>query len=349
MSRKIKVCCLPVSSINDPYQALMMEGLSTNNHLKIIHGLDNKFFGILLTGLIKRPDYIHFDWNYRYFLRKQKWLTWVSIPSFFIQLYIVKYLLRCNLVWSMHNIQSHENTNQIKEEEWVQHRFAHLCDWVRLFSYSAIPRAAQYLQVPTDKFRVSYHASFFGCYPNKVSQNEARAFLGIKPDDFVLLHFGTIRPYKGLDTLINAFKRIPGDNIRLVVAGKPHKKEYLPDIQKMLAEDSRIISFLAFIEDEKVQYFFNASDIVVLPYTDIENSGPTLIAMMFSKPVLAPRLGFLAERLSAQPQLLYIQGNLEEALKRIDTFSREQLNALGKANYDDIKKSNWRHFAQFFN
>jgi glycosyltransferase involved in cell wall biosynthesis len=345
---KITISCLPVSSANDPYQKLMMAGLNQDVRLRAQPGIDHRFWGILLTGLRQQPQYIHFDWNYRYYFRKSRLLTWVSIPWFFIQLWIVRYLLGCKIVWSMHNIESHDNQSRRREEKWVQQRFAYWCSWIRVFSHSSVERAAHYLKVSSGKFRVSYHASFFGIYPDTASPQAARRFLGISEEAFVLLYFGTIRPYKGLETLLTAFVGLDDSRWRLVVAGRPYKPEFMASLQPLLAADARILSFIRFIEEEEVQFFFKGCNVVVLPYTDIENSGPALMSMMFARPVLAPRIGFMAERLAEQQALLFEPGSLMAALRQLADYPAATLEALGQANYADIKKCNWQHFSRFF-
>ena len=65
---KTKIICLPPVSEKNPYQHLMIKGLKKNKSLKVIKGYSSRYLGILLSAIIYRPKYIHFDWINKYYL-----------------------------------------------------------------------------------------------------------------------------------------------------------------------------------------------------------------------------------------------------------------------------------------
>ncbi len=67
------------------------------------------------------------------------------------------------------------------------------------------------------------HPNYIGYYPNNISKEDARKTLGLEPSYLVFLFFGGIRPNKGIEHLVSAFKDIPGDRYRLIIAGKPNQ------------------------------------------------------------------------------------------------------------------------------
>ena len=98
MKKNIKIACLPVAGIGNPYQYLMIKGLNSESNLQAVSGINDRFFGILRTAIQLKPDYIHFDWITSFYYRRSIWMTSLSIPLFMIQLLIVKYVFNVKLV-----------------------------------------------------------------------------------------------------------------------------------------------------------------------------------------------------------------------------------------------------------
>ncbi len=126
----------------------------------------------------------------------------------------------------------------------------------------------------------------------------ARDKLDLDPDEKIILFFGFIRGYKGLDLLIAAMDdpRIREMKIRLLVAGEFYtdQKPYHQLIKDKELVDSIILSN-DFIPDSKVGVYFCASDLVVQPYKTATQSGVTQIAYHFNKPMITTDVGGLAE------------------------------------------------------
>ncbi len=124
----------------------------------------------------------------------------------------------------------------------------------------------------------------------------ARKKLGIGSNDKVLLFFGFIRKYKGLDILLEAMadKRIQQAGIRLMVAGEFYedRKVYMDLIQKLGIESSLILK-TDFIPDSEVRYYLGAADLVVQPYRNATQSGVTPLAYHFEKPMIVSNTGGL--------------------------------------------------------
>lgn len=130
---------------------------------------------------------------------------------------------------------------------------------------------------------------------------EARRRLNISVDDKTLLFFGNIAPYKGLEFLVAAFPRLlAGDQrYRLIVAGRPRGSEaYWSALQGTMERDidpQRIIQKIEFIPDEDTELYFKAADALVLPYTEIFQSGVLFLGYSFGLPVIAADVGSMKD------------------------------------------------------
>lgn len=135
-------------------------------------------------------------------------------------------------------------------------------------------------------------------YGEKLSRETALKKLDLDPAFRYLLFFGFIRPYKGLDILIEAFAdpRLRKFNIKLIVAGEFYENESsYKDKIKELNLESLVVLHTDFIPNAMVNAYFSACDIVTQPYKTATQSGVTQIAFHFEKAMLVTKVGGLAE------------------------------------------------------
>ena len=126
------------------------------------------------------------------------------------------------------------------------------------------------------------------------SKEEARKKLGIESNEKIILFFGFIRRYKGLDILFEAMGLLKQQNIKLLVAGEFYEdeKQYQEQIKRLGIEDSLILR-TEFIPDSEVKYYLCAADAVIQPYRDATQSGVTPLAYHFEKPMIVTNVGSL--------------------------------------------------------
>ena len=344
MVNRIKISCLPVAGIQNPYQFLMMNGLQTDQRLVVKHGIDDRFFGILKTAIKQKPDYIHFDWETSYYYRRSLWMTLINVPFFMLQVYIARYIFNCRLVWTPHNIIPHDYKYK-KINRFCRRFFCHNMKWVRLFSDVSLPGAVQEFNCSETKFKIIPEGSYVEYYPNNVPRVEARKYFNISEDKLVLVYTGLIKPYKGILELIHLFKKSFPDDTVLIIAGKAMDADYAASIKKLI--DGNIIFIDRFIENNEFQLLFNTADVVTLPFKQIENSGSVILAMSFKKPVIAPAIGVLTERLKNQRELLYKE-SLEQSFETLKKLKSEKLLQIGEMNFTELGKYKWEDFAKAF-
>ncbi|MEO1144589.1 MAG: glycosyltransferase [Cyanobacteria bacterium J06638_22] len=145
---------------------------------------------------------------------------------------------------------------------------------------------------PRASFCVS-HPHYSMAQPDFVTKNDARNQLGLDPSSEIVLFFGSIQRYKGLDQLVDAFRQARskkvGVNLRLVIAGYPSDPDYVNEIHSQIAGDPLIRFFPNKVADEDLQLFFRSSNAVVLPYNGNQlNSGAAMLALTFGIVVIAP-------------------------------------------------------------
>ncbi|MBK6914545.1 MAG: glycosyltransferase [Ignavibacteriales bacterium] len=147
---------------------------------------------------------------------------------------------------------------------------------------------------PKAKYNLLPHPVYSN-FGDPVEKQAAKSFLKIDSEKLILF-FGFIRDYKGLDTLLLALSKLKNINVKLLVAGEfySNKDKYLKIIHDNNLNDSVILK-TDFIPTKEVKYYFSACDAVILPYKSATQSGIVQIAVNFRKPVIATNVGGLGE------------------------------------------------------
>lgn len=155
--------------------------------------------------------------------------------------------------------------------------------------------------IPDSKISVIPHGLNCALPESSLSREEARQQLNLGPNKRVLLFFGLIARYKGLDCLIRALSRAKeeGETFTLIVAGRLKGDEaYWKEIQELITREKvadQVCSRLEHIPDESVEVYFKAADVLVMPYRNIFQSGVLFVAYRFGLPVIAADVGSLRE------------------------------------------------------
>ena len=171
-----------------------------------------------------------------------------------------------------------------------------------------------------------------------ISKTDARKKLNLSKQDNVLLFFGFIRKYKGLDLLLDAFEKAVGQNknLKLIIAGEPITKQLETEYRERIAqlpENNNIHFFSEFIPNDQIAPYFIASDIVALPYKNIYHSGLMHLAFSFGKPIIATRVGDFTETIEQGKSGFILKKNDSANLAKtiISAFAdKNKLQEMGK-------------------
>jgi glycosyltransferase involved in cell wall biosynthesis len=138
----------------------------------------------------------------------------------------------------------------------------------------------------------------FEHFGENISKENARNLLGLVPSDKIILFFGFIRKYKGLDLLLKAMATptIKQQGIKLMVVGEFYEdaSSYLELIKELGIED-QVLLYNEFVPDEEVKKYVCSADFIIQPYRSATQSGVTPLAYHFEKPMLVTKVGGLAD------------------------------------------------------
>jgi glycosyltransferase involved in cell wall biosynthesis len=175
---------------------------------------------------------------------------------------------------------------------------------------------------PTASYKQVVHPLYdnFGL---KMEKKEARNYLNIKDGIKLILFFGFIREYKGLDLLLDAMAmpEVKKHAVQLMIAGEfyQNKEVYLQQIKQLGIED-RVQIVDDFIPDDMVRYYCSAADLIVQPYKKATQSGVTPLAYHFEVPMVVTHVGGLPEMVKDGESGLVCEPNSRSIAEHICEF-----------------------------
>jgi glycosyltransferase involved in cell wall biosynthesis len=163
-------------------------------------------------------------------------------------------------------------------------------------------------------------------FGERTDKNEAREKLGIDKSLSIVLFFGFIRKYKGLDILLDAIQ-ITKENktvktpVKFLIAGEFYEDRSFYDkkIAELGIEDMLILK-TDFIPDSEVKYYLCAADLIVQPYRNATQSGVTPLAYHFEIPMVVTKVGGLPALVPDQKAGLVAEPNAEDIAQKIEDF-----------------------------
>src|SRR5947207_877601 len=167
------------------------------------------------------------------------------------------------------------------------------------------------------------------------SREEARKNLGLTGN--VALFFGHIRPFKGLDIALEAWKQVA--NATLLVAGESWWGTAAPAVQPNVRFDLR------FIPDSEIATYFAAADVVLAPYRSEAQSGVALTAFHFARPVIATAVGGLPDIIDGRNGILVPPENPASLAKAVDDFfTARDRPAMERAAAESARRYSWQEY-----
>ncbi len=202
---------------------------------------------------------------------------------------------------------------------------------------------------PKRPYRRTVHPTYNAFRLKGMDKKEARESLGIAQDEKILLFFGLVREYKGLEYLITAAPMITRalNGVKIFVVGDfgNHKEEYVKQIQKSGAEEIFEIRD-GYVPDEEVEPYFAAADLTVCPYVSATQSGIVQISFGFNVPVIATAVGGLPEAVTDQKTGYVVEPKNPQAIADavIRYFEEGKEEEFRENVRSESERFSWEHF-----
>ena len=232
-------------------------------------GVQVRFFTWAMA-LFSRYDILHVHWP-ELLIRdsRRPWARMVKRRLLHLLLLRLR-LQRIPLVWTAHNLSPHE-AGSAAERRSLRRFSRHVDLTIRLNAVSPVTAGREAVTIPHGHYRWP-----FAQHPMPEAEPGR------------ILYFGHIRPYKGVDTLLAAFRAIERSDIRLRIVGDPRPGQ-AEHVLEACVRDRRITGTLAFVDDRCLVDEIRRAQLVVLPYRGrMHNSGSLLAALSLGRPVLVP-------------------------------------------------------------
>ena len=259
-------------------------------HQKVVRVL--RYYGRLIAyAVLARPSVFHVLWN-----NKFEWFDRTMLMGLYR-------LCGRKVAFTAHNVniraREGRDTPMNRLTLAIQYRLASA---IFVHTEQMSRQLQDVFHVPVNKIQVIPFPLNSAVPDTVMDSSTARARLGIGPEEKVLLFYGQVAPYKGLEYLVQSLVHLrkTGTPYRLLIAGRIKKsdKDYWREIQETISRSdlaSLILSRIEFIPDEETEIYFKAADALVLPYVYIFQSGVLFLSYNFGLPVLAADVGSLKE------------------------------------------------------
>ena len=264
----------------------------------------------------------------------------------FLGLLVALRLRGVRLIWTAHNLQPHETHHP----DWGFLVYRCVARWSgRIIAHSHAARnllEASYGALPDCV--VVPHGNYIGLYGPQRDRAQSRAALGLPPHGRVLLNFGALRRYKGVEDLLAAFARLPAhERGTLLIAGTAKDRAYATVIRQQAEAIHGVRLDLRYIPDAELPTYLAGANLVVLPYHALLTSGILLWALSYARAVVAPAFGPVGELIcEGREGFLFTPGeqdSLRAALER--ALAHPNLDALGQAGLASAREFDWQKIA----
>ena len=258
---------------------------------------------------------------------------------------VIKKLKKANsnlhVVAILDNVIPHER--RPLDKLWAR-KFLQSCDSFVLMSDSVAKELTGF--IPNANYQLIEHP-INDRFVNSINKQKSRVNLNIEESEKVVLFFGFIREYKGLDILIRA-KALSKSKWKLLIVGECYGS--FNSYNTLIIEnkfEEEVLILNEYVSDEDLQIYFNSADLCVLPYKSATQSGIIPVALHFDLPVITSNVGGLAEYVEDGINGIILKENTPQELsKEIDLFFAEGKVEDLKRGIKKIKlKYSWKRFS----
>lgn len=200
-------------------------------------------------------------------------------------------------LYTVHNVLPHSRERS-RFFRWIYRRIYRIPNLLLVHTRRARQQLMEEFGVAGDRIHLTSLGLNEEMPDTNLTRADALARLGFDGKEKLILFFGKIDEYKGLDILLTAFERLDFPDTRLVIAGTFRNPAYRAKIYSQLEKLSRrsdVRIFERFVPNEEVEVFFKAGDVLCLPYRNIYQSGLVFLGPRFGIPMVTTDVGSLRE------------------------------------------------------
>lgn len=347
-----KVLMAPDYRQGNPYQTLLAQSLENKGwKVSFAHFTYCHFPFLKLLKEAGNVDVLHVHWMTDIIKRITE-----SPSSFKFYLKLFFLVLDClavrakgvKLIWTIHNKLAHQQFDN-KKELLIRKTLVKFTSNNIIHSAQALDKInALYRTKINRNTDVIFHGNYEGCYPKPSNSiAELREKQGFNKHDIVILYFGLIRPYKGLDVLISSVNQAKNTNVKLLVAGASKDDNYLEKLTELSKDNTAITFDIQFIADQTLADYLTLADVVVLPFSDTLTSGSTILAMTYGKALVVPDSAKVFGCLPDDGALYF--SSPDELTKIIGSMSTDTLIKMGKENRKQALTMGWGKVGELTN
>jgi glycosyltransferase involved in cell wall biosynthesis len=272
-------------------------------------------------------------------------IQWLNKFTYFDRTLLNIYykILGKKLVYTAHNIDDRERDGNNHLLNKLSLKFMYkIVDHIIVHTEKMKSQLTERFNIRDNKITVIRHGIHDAVYKSDLTSTQAREMLRLKPNHKVILFFGNILPYKGLEYLVSALVPIKEkySDVRLIIAGRIQDKTYWKNIERIMDQNNLydlIINKTQFIPDEVIEIYFKAADLSVLPYTYIFQSGILFVSYNFGLPVVATDVGSLREEIiEGKTGFMCKPEDPEDLAEKIDLYFQSDLCKNLEANRKEI-------------
>lgn len=346
MTRTPRKCVihLPDWQSGNPYQGLLANGIRASDWEVRFEDFPKSKFP-LRSVIAAQPDSqtLHIHWIAPYieplFWSSKTYRFYAKAALLALDVILVRLSGR-RVVWTVHNQLSHETLGASREIV-LRRILARTVNHLIFHSKSACSTFSALIGTDlSHKSSIIPHGNYIDYYrPNPALSASLSAEMNIGPDEIVILFFGALRNYKGIPSLIDAFRRTTAPNLRLVIAGKPFDADLRERVERAAVADTRIKLHLGHVSDEMVAPLFDISHVMALPLERTLTSGSALLAMSLGKALILPENARVLDIADERGAIYYAdEATLTATLMSLDV---ESLTRMGAHNLRSAEALDW--------
>jgi glycosyltransferase involved in cell wall biosynthesis len=293
--------------------------------------------GLALRFFIRPPGIIHVQWVP--LIAEGSRIEW-----WFLKLAKSRGI---GLVYTVHNVLPHDTEYGVKRKFTDLYR---LMDALICHTNAAKERLVEEFRIEPTMIHVIPHGPLYYDYQS-IDDQAAKRLLGLPPETAVVLYQGILRPYKGLEFLLDAWKNVQSENKSavLIIAGNAVDKTWENVLRNKVADldlTGTVRLECRYIKTDEMPLYYQAADVAVYPYREITQSGALMTGVSFGKTIIATNLPGFREALKSYERAFFVEYGDVNGLAQIIVTALQRTHALEMCQSKSGSEAFWRQIAK---